>query len=382
VEELPEIDLHHLRNMTDDTGLLQHAVHTTPDRRHGYCVDDNGRALVFTALYNQLFPTSDEVDDLATVYLSYLHHALNEKTGRFANFMSYDRRWLDSVGSEDSHARALWGLGMMAAHASSENLRSMSVKLFQHAAPVAEKFRFPRAWAYSLLGIHAYLEHFGGDAAVRRLRLVLADRLFDLFKENAGDDWPWCESTMTYSNGTLAQALILSGTWIPNGEMREQGLHSLRWLCDVQRSDRRHFSFIGNQGWFPRGQEKARFDQQPIEATQMCLACAEAYRATNDEHWLAESRRALEWFLGRNDLNTPMYDFSSGGCRDGLTPDGPNANQGAESTLAWLIALPSFLVQVSQQTLRVKQNEVSVDKTDKPSNGSGDPGANDGAHGK
>lgn len=364
-EELPELDLRHLRNLTDSTGLLQHAIHVIPDRRHGYCADDNGRALVFAALYNQLYRSS-EVDDLATVYLAYLNHAFNPKNGRFANFMSYDRRWLDAVGSEDSHGRALWGLGMMAAHASNENLRSLSVRLFQGAVPVTENFRFPRAWAYSLLGIHAYLEHFGGDATVRRLRHVLADRLFALFKKNAGPNWPWCESTMSYSNATLAQALVLSGTWIPNGEMRDQGLRSLRWLCDIQRGSHKQFSFIGNQGWYPRGQEKARFDQQPIEAAQMVLACAEAYRTTSDEYWLAESRRALEWFLGRNDLNVPIYDFSSGGCRDGLTPDGANVNQGAESTLAWLIALPSFLIQASQQTLLVKQDEVSVEKTDKP----------------
>ncbi len=353
IEELPELDLTHLRTLTDDTGILQHAVHTTPDRQHGYCLDDCGRALVVCALHDQLFQSND-LDALATVYLAYLTHAFATKTRRFHNFMSYSRQWLDNEGSEDSHGRALWGLGMMAAHATNENLRAVGVTLFQQAVGVVEEFSSPRAWAYALLGIHAYLEHYGGDAGVRRIRSLLAERLFDLFREHADQEWPWFESTATYSNATIPHALILAGTWIPDGPMREQGLRTLRWLCDVQRAERGHFSFIGNSGWYPRGGEKARFDQQPIEAAQLCCACAEAFRATSDEQWLAESRRAVEWFLGRNDLDVPIYDFASGGCRDGLSPEGPNFNQGAESTLAWLISLLTFLYQVSRQTLQVK----------------------------
>ncbi|UCD28930.1 MAG: glycosyltransferase family 4 protein [Planctomycetota bacterium] len=361
IEELPELDLRHLETITDDTGMLQHAIYTTPDRNHGYCVDDNSRALVVCALYSQLYQSND-LDHLALIYLSFLSYAFNEKTGRFRNFMDYSRKWLDSVGSEDSHGRALWGLGMTAAHANSENLRSMSVKMFQQAVKATEKFSYPRAWAYSLLGIHAYLEHYGGDASVRRLRHLLAEKIFDLFKHNSGDDWPWCEPIMTYSNATLPHALLLAGTWIPHGEMRDTGLRCLEWVCNIQKTDRGHYSFIGNQGWYPRGGEKARFDQQPIEAAQLCCACAEAYRATDDERWLAESRRSLEWFLGRNDLDSPLYDFSSGGCCDGLTPDGPNFNQGAESTLAWLISLLTFQTQVARQTLQVKDHEQQVDK--------------------
>jgi len=352
-EELPEVDLRHLHALTDDTGILQHCQYVVADRRSGYHTDDHGRGLIVAALYNQLFE-SNELDPLASTCLAYLSHAFDEPTGKLQGFMTYARQWRDTEDSEDACGRVLWGLGMMAAHASNENLRAMSVRLFQQVAASAGKFTHTRAWAYALLGIHAYLEHYGGDAAVRRLRQRLAHKLFDLFRENAGPDWPWCEPVMTYANPALAHALILAGTWIPDGEMREQGLHSLRWLCDVQRADRGHFSCVGNQGWSPRDKKKARFDQQPIEAALLCCACAEAYRATADEHWLAESRRALEWFLGRNDLDVPLYDFTSGGCCDGLTPDGPNPNQGAESTLAWLIGLLSFLIQVGRQTLEVK----------------------------
>jgi len=359
-EELPEVDIRHLRTMTDATGILQHCLYSTPDRRQGYCIDDNGRGLVVCALHRQLYE-SDEVDDLAGVYLAYLSHAYNDKTNRFRNFMSYSRQWLDAVGSEDSQGKALWGLGMTAAHAPNENSRMMAVQLFQDVVGSAEQFEYPRAWAYSLLGIHAYLEYFSGDARVRRVRQELAEKLFDLFQRNVSPDWQWCEPTMTYSNAALAHALILAGTWIPHGEMRDQGLRSLQWLCDVQSSDRGHFSFVGNQGWFSRGKEKAAFDQQPIEASQMVLACAEAYRATREEQWLAKARLAVEWFLGRNDLDAPLYDFRTGGCCDGLTPEGPNHNQGAESTLSWLIALLSFLIQVSHQTLDLKQEDETAD---------------------
>ncbi len=362
-EELPEVDLRHLRTITDGTGILQHCLYSIPDRRQGYCIDDNGRGLVVCALYQQLYD-SIEVDDLVMTYLAYLRHAYNEKTNRFRSFMSYSRQWLDAAGSEDSQGRTLWGLGMLAAHAPNENVRMMAVQLFQDVIGTAEKYDYPRAWAYSLLGIHAYLEHFSGDAHVRRIRQQLAERLFNLFRSNASPDWPWCEPTMTYSNATLAHALILAGTWIPDGEMRDQGLRSLQWLCDVQTSDRGHFSLVGNQGWFPRGKEKAAFDQQPIEASQLVLACAEAYRATGEECWLARARLGVEWFLGRNDLDAPLYDFRTGGCCDGLTPEGPNHNQGAESTLSWLIALLTFLIQIGHQTLGTKPAEESTDWAD------------------
>lgn len=356
VEELPEVDLRHLRTLTDDTGVLQHCVYSTPDRRQGYRIDDNGRGLVVCALLQQLYE-SNETEDLAGTCLAYLAHAYNEKASRFRNYMSYARQWLDNMGSEDSQGRALWGLGATAAHAPNENTRMMAVQLFQDVIGSVEEFEYPRAWAYSLLGIHEYLEHFSGDARVRRIRQELAERLFDLFRRNASPDWQWCEPTITYSNATLVHALILAGTWIPDGEMRDQGLRSLQWLCDVQMSDRGHFSFVGNQGWYTRGKERAAFDQQPIEATQMVLACAEAYRATREEQWLAKARLGVEWFLGRNDLDSPLYDFRTGGCCDGLTPEGPNHNQGAESTLSWLIALLTFLIQVGHQTLEDKQAE-------------------------
>ncbi len=361
-EELPEPDLRYLHALTDDTGIFQHAVYSMPDRRHGYCTDDIGRALVVCALYTKLY-TSNTLDELARMCLAYLSHAFNKEGGRFRNFMDYSRQWLDEAGTDDSNGRALWGLGILSSEGSSENIRRMSAHLFQRAVGAVEGFTSPRAWAFALLGMHAYLERNAGDAAIRRLRESLADKLFNLFSQNVAADWPWCEEVVTYANAALPNALIVTGTAQGNDAVRDQGLRALEWLCEVQHSDRGsnassppsgHFSFVGNQGWFPRGGSKALFDQQPIEAMHLCLACAEAYRVTNHERWLSESRRALVWFLGHNDLRAPLYDFSSGGCYDGLTPTGPNLNQGAESTLAWLMALLSFLVQDGRHTLQIE----------------------------
>jgi len=356
-EELPEPDLRHLQTLTDHTGILQHCRFTTPDRHYGYSADDNARALVVCALNDYLYQ-SDELDEFAHRYLAFLVHSFDSQSGRFRNFLSYERRWRDEPGGEDCHGRALWALGTMAVCSDNGDLRAISLQLFQEAVPATEEFTTARGWAYTLLGIHSYLVHYGGDATVRRFRQLLAGRLFREFQKNAAADWQWCEPVLTYSNATLANALILSGTATQNNEMKQQGLRSLDWLCRLQKNERGHFSFVGNHGWFPQGGERARFDQQPLEAMHTCLACVEAYRATSDDRWLTDARLGLEWFLGRNDLNAPLYNFSTGGCCDALGPDGPNTNQGAESQLAWLIALLSFLAQMSRQALELRTEEL------------------------
>lgn len=356
-EELPEPDLRHLRALTDDVGIVQHCRTTIPERAHGYSLDDNARALVVSALHEHLYQ-SDELDSLTSTGLAFLVHSFDAQTGRFRNLLSYERQWQNVPGSEDCHGRALWGLGTLAALSANPHVRSVSLQLFQDAVGATEDFLTARGWAYALLGIHSYLSHYEGDATVRRVRTLLAGRLLKQFRINASPDWQWCEPMLTYSNATIPNALILSGAGMQEDGMRAAGLTALDWLCRIQKSDRGYFSFVGTHGWYPKGKERARFDQQPIEANQMCLACIEAYRATSDERWLAEARLALEWFLGRNDLNAPLYSFSTGGCFDALGPDGPNTNQGAESQLAWLIALLSFLTQVSRQALEGRAEEV------------------------
>jgi len=253
--------------------------------------------------------------------------------------MSFDRRWLDEVGSEDVHGRALWALGLATALAPNDALLSFSTRLFNEGLETATSFDAPRAWAFSLVGIHAYLRRFQGDTSARRIREVLAGRLYALFQENATAEWPWCEDLVTYANAKLPHALILCGRSLSNEEMLQQGLRSLEWLLNLQVSRDGTVSLIGNRGWLARSGQRARFDQQPIEVMSLVEACAEAYRVTGQECWTSRARQCLGWFLGSNDTKSVLYDYHTGGCRDGLHADGPNLNEGAESTLAWLIAL-------------------------------------------
>ncbi len=350
-------DLRHLRNMTDDTGMLQHAIYGTPNRQHGYTTDDNARALIATLLCWQLHH-DDTVLPLTQTYLAFLNDAFNRDRQRFRNFMGYERNWLEDVGSEDSHARALWALGVATAKAPNESILSMSARLFSEALPTVMTFQNPRPWAFAIIGIHAYLERFRGDADARRTRTDLARRLFNLFKSNAATKWPWCEDTVTYANARLPHALLLSGRWVPNARMTRQGLRSLKWLLETQTGENGQLSVIGNQGWLTREGARARFDQQPIEVMGLVDACAEAYRITGESFWMSEAHRCMDWFLGRNDLEVSLYDFSTGGCGDGLSPHGPNANRGAESTLAWLISLTTMHDLVGSKTL---QESISAD---------------------
>jgi len=339
-QRLPEIKLEYLRRMTDDTGMLQHAKYTVPDRTHGYCVDDNARALIVVVTLQDLQPLDSALSGLAAVYLSFLGHAFNEQSGRFRNFMSYDRSWLEETGSEDSHGRALWGLGIAVALGRDKGQVSFASDLFQRTLDTVEHFTSPRAIAFVIIGIHAYLSRYSGDSRVKRMRKILADRLMAWFRDSATEDWPWCEDILSYDNARLPQALLLSGRWLPDGEMLEMGLRSLEWLHKVQTDETgRHFAAIGNDGWLTRGGEKARFDQQPLEAAAMVDACIEAFNYTRDEEWIAYAYRCLNWYQGENDLGVPLCDYATGGCRDGLEAQGANENQGAESTLCWLMAL-------------------------------------------
>jgi glycosyltransferase involved in cell wall biosynthesis len=335
---LPEPSLAHIRRMTDPTGIYQHAIYAVPDWRHGYCTDDNSRALAAALMHYDLHG-DDSVLPLADSYLAFLHYAFNHESRRFRNFMSFDRRWLDEVGSEDVHGRALWALGLATALAPNDALLSFSTRLFNEGLETATSFDAPRAWAFSLVGIHAYLRRFQGDTSARRIREVLAGRLYALFQENATAEWPWCEDLVTYANAKLPHALILCGRSLSNEEMLQQGLRSLEWLLNLQVSRDGTVSLIGNRGWLARSGQRARFDQQPIEVMSLVEACAEAYRVTGQECWTSRARQCLGWFLGSNDTKSVLYDYHTGGCRDGLHADGPNLNEGAESTLAWLIAL-------------------------------------------
>ncbi|MCK4414685.1 MAG: glycosyltransferase family 4 protein [Candidatus Eisenbacteria sp.] len=338
LDELPEIDLAHLRMMTDDTGILQHARYCVPDRNHGYCLDDNARALIVACMYYSLHPEK-RILVLLETYLSFVHYAFNPENDRFRNFMSYERQWLEAGGSEDAHGRALWALGTAVKYAPNESVRRMAMLLFVDGLRVVESFTSPRAWSFAIIGLHTYLEKYSGDASARSIRTKLARRLFGLFMNNASEEWPWCEDRVTYANARLPQAMILAGQWIPDPEMFAAGERALAWLLRIQTADEGHISVIGNGGWYGREGQESSFDQQPVELMGLIDACLELYVATGKKKWRQEAERCLGWYLGRNDLDTQVYDFETGGCRDGLQRDGVNANEGAESTLSWLISL-------------------------------------------
>lgn len=338
--ELPRLKLDHLHHMTDNTGMLQHARFTIPNFHEGYCIDDNARALIVSTHLAELELANGQSLTLATRYLAFIAYAFNSETNRFRNFMDYQRHWLEESGSEDSHGRALWSLGTVIGRSNRPALTSIASWLFEQALPAVLTFTNPRAWAFTLIGIHEYLRRFEGDSLIRHIRDELAERLLDLYQNIASDEWHWYEDRLTYCNALLPQAMLICGQGMRNNVMATVGLESLNWLADLQRAetDGGHFIPIGSNGFYLRGGEQARFDQQPIEAQSMVSACLEAYRITGDQCWKTEAQRAFEWFLGRNDLKLPVYDPSTGGCRDGLQPDRMNENQGAESTLAFLQA--------------------------------------------
>lgn len=338
--ELPPLRLDHLRRLTDSTGILQHAVHTVPNYSTGYTTDDNARALLLTVLLEETgSDKGDETRGLPSRYLAFLVHAFDRKTGRFRNELGYDRRFQDDVGPEDAHGRALWALGAVAGRSSNRGRRAAAGQLLDAALPAALRFTSPRAWAFSLLGLRDYLRRFGGDRAARHAQEELAERLLGLWQETASQDWPWFENVVSYANATLPHALIATAAETGCQRSLEAGLAALDWLLSIQKAPEGHFVPIGSNGFYVRGGERARFDQQPIEAHATVSACLEAYRITGQQRFQQEARRAFDWFLGRNDLGLPLYDANTGGCRDGLHPDRANQNEGAESTLAFLTAL-------------------------------------------
>ncbi len=337
--ELPTPKYAHLLRLTDSTGIFQHATFTVPNFEHGYCTDDNARALILMMLLDELDDIFPETYRITGAYAAFLQNAYDPSAGRFRNFMSFNRTWLEEVGSEDSHGRALWALGTCVGRSRSNSLREWAAHLFESAVGAVEQFTSPRAWAFTILGLHEYLRTLSGDLLANRLRAMLAERLLKLFEDVSDHDWLWFEDVVAYDNARISQALILTGRWMERSEMLEAGLKTLRWLADHQRGEGGCFRPIGSNGFWVRGGEPARFDQQPIEANAMLSACLEAYGATGETWWLREARKAFEWFLGGNDLGLPLYDAQTGGCRDGLHIDRTNQNEGAESTLAFLISL-------------------------------------------
>ena len=353
--QVPEVRLDHLFRMTDSTGLIQHATFVVPRLEEGYCTDDNARALLLTVLLEEFGQDSARVQQLATTYAAFVDFAFDPDRRRFRNFMGFNRCWLDRDGPDDAHGRALWALGACVGRSRRRGLQHWAVRLFGDAVASALETEHPREWAFALLGIHEYFRRLHGDSAVERLRVDLTARLLVLYDQAAGTDWRWFSNRLTYDNATLPHALILSGRFGNDPRALEVGLDALAWLVQVQKSESGRFRPVGSNGFFVRGEIRADFDQQPLEAHSTVSACIEAYGATGDVRWLDEARCAFDWFLGGNDLEVEVYDPTTGGCRDGLAVDRANENQGAESMLAYLLSLVELgLVEASLATFQAQ----------------------------
>lgn len=345
LDKLPELKVNHLHRLTDDTGMLQHSIFTIPNRREGYTTDDNARALIFAMLLGQeekhhSGKVNPSTETLALCYSAFLEHAFNHTKGRFTNFLRYDRGWNEPIGSEDSHGRALWALGTVLGRSQDHGLRGAAGRLFEFSLPAVLEFNSPRAWGYTLLGIQEYLDSYPGDRDAQKVRSSLSRRLLEMYESIRRPDWKWFENVLAYGNSRLPQALLLVGSACSDDRMVSAGLESLDWLSTEQHCEiNRHFVPIGSQGFYHQNGEKARFDQQPLKAAGAVSSCLQAYRVTGDNRWRNEAWSAFKWFLGDNDLQLPLYDSTTGGCRDGLHPDRANENQGAESTLSFLTAL-------------------------------------------
>lgn len=358
---LPPLALGHFAAMCDDTGMFQHAVHGIADRNHGYCIDDNARALLLCCGMAIDAPVPS-FETMTPRFAAFIQHAWNPDQGRFRNFMGFDRRWLEPAGSEDSHGRTLWALGAASAGTNDPVLAQWATAMFTSALASVEAFTSPRAWAFTLLGLAAFCPAHPNGSEAKGLRLELAIRLENLLLQCESPDWLWFEDRLSYDNARLCEALIVTGAAIGADHLVTQGLRTLRWLTGIQTAPARpgqdaHFRPVGSQGFMLRHREHPLpFDQQPVEACATIAACLAAITVDPAGEWKGEALRAFAWFMGENDLEVPLVDSDTGSCRDGLHPDRANENRGAESLLAYLLALVDMRrierMDVTASTLR------------------------------
>ncbi len=330
--------LGHLLSLCDDTGLLQHAVHSVANRSHGYCTDDNARALLLACSLDRA-GEAPLPQSLTSRFAAFLQHAWNPDIRRFRNFMGFDRRWLDESGSEDCHGRALWALGECARSDHDGSRRRWAADLFAEALPVVESFHSPRAWSFTLLGLDGYCAAGADNAAARLMRERLAERLDAMLAAVETPGWEWFEEGLAYDNARLPQALIVTGCSIGSSRHLDAGLRSLRWLMRLQTTPTGRFRPVGSMSFGASRTHPLAFDQQPLEAAASISACLAAWRAEGDDLWRVHSQRAFGWFFGSNDLSLPLVDLAPGSCRDGLHPDRPNENRGGESVVSYLLSL-------------------------------------------
>ena len=332
---LPPFLLDHIRRMTDDTGIIQHAKFGIPNLKEGYCLDDNARALLMVLMaYKQMkIPLALE---LSPVYLSYIHY-MQRPDGKFRNFLSFSRNFLDEEGSEDSFGRAVWSLGYLLGNAPNDAYYQSGKEIFLHAVPNFEKLRSIRSIANTIIGICYYLEANPQDEGMTSRLRIMAMRLVEAYKLHHDTNWHWFESLLAYDNAMLPLALLHAAGILNDPDILAAGMESMQFLSDISFKEG-YLSVVGNEKWYVKDGHHSVFAQQPLDALAMVLMFHQAYKLTKEKKYLDQLYLSFTWFLGENDLRMSLYDFETKGCCDGLESYGVNRNQGAESTLAYLIA--------------------------------------------
>lgn len=329
-------DFSAVERMSDATGMLQHSIYSVPDRRHGYCIDDNARALMLVSQMADMDETAR--DSWMTIYASFLQYAWNPEARRFRNFMNFDRTWCEETGSEDSNGRTLWALGVTARDAQMAKHRHWALSMFDMTASLALELGSPRAHAFAMLGAAAILEAYPSHTLSRTILSRFGDELCGLLAEARRPEWEWFEIVLAYDNARLPEALIRAGTALGREDLVQCGISTLEWIVGKQTSPEGRFRAVGSESFGRVYAEPLQFDQQPLEAQATIDACSAAFDATKDLRWVEEAGRAYRWYLGHNDLDLPLATTQDGGCFDGLMPNGLNRNQGAESILALQLA--------------------------------------------
>lgn len=345
---LPEVNLNHLKNLTDDTGILQHAAYSIPNPNEGYCTDDNVRALLVSVMYKLIY-NDNSIDSYINKYLMFVYYSFNKETGLFRNFMSYDRKWLEDSGSKDSNGRVIFTLGYLIKNVNSQSILGLVNSLFEQSIKNMVNFDSPRAISYIIIGCVFYLNKFSGASEIKNICNILIERLHNYYTNTRTNDWRWYEDHLTYVNSRMPQAMLMAGHYKNDKKIIADALESLEWLYEKLYDEEKNcLSLVGNEGWYKKGGTKSKYDQQPVEIPGIIDACFLAFLITKDDKWINRLSVAFTWFLGNNERQEPLCDFATGACYDGLTINMVNQNQGAESTLSWLQSLLR-MIRISQE---------------------------------
>jgi len=349
---LPAFSLDHIRRLTDETGIIQHATYSIPNFKEGYCLDDNSRALMMTAMAYRRYRDKDIIS-LMYVYLSFIMY-MQRENGNFRNYLSFSREYMEEYGSEDSFGRTIWALGQLLISPPNDNFRQMARGIFFKSLPIFEELKSPRAIANTIMGTASYLKHAQDDEKMIGIMNDLVSLLVSGYEKYSGERWKWFEEILAYDNALLPMALYSAYEINGNELLLHIANESTEFLESVTMS-KGFFCPVGNNGWFVKGMKAAEYDQQPVDTMAMTLLYYQIYQVTKKTEYLEKMFRCYQWYLGENSLRIPLFDHETKGCYDGLGETGVNRNQGAESTLSYWISHLTVLDAEEKEHLYFKQ---------------------------